>query len=314
MFGKCSGAGVRPAFEASRPCIFVAGETAVRRRPEARATVFETRSHSAGSLSRPGRERIRRRARPGLALLARAEPERHLERKEPAGPDGRSAGVVDGRSARPIHARHSQRAALHHGLRRRRAGIAGSDHLFRCGNRQTTLAARLQRFSQRHNLSSLCHLESGDRPGDRQCLCAGHAGNPRRLHGRGKAALEPVDDGGLRAPDFSQRPHRLAPDRPRPGHHPRHHRQLGRARSGRRPVLRVRQEDGRTGLGIGSRRPADGQFLLAAGAGLAGRTARVLCLDWRRQRRLRERPHGRSDLAHPAFQSRHQFLRARPQQ
>ena len=37
------GAGVPPAFWASRPCIF-AGETPVHRRPETRATIFQTRS------------------------------------------------------------------------------------------------------------------------------------------------------------------------------------------------------------------------------------------------------------------------------
>ena len=40
------GAGVPPAFWASRPCIF-AGETPVHRRPEARATIFQTRSRSS---------------------------------------------------------------------------------------------------------------------------------------------------------------------------------------------------------------------------------------------------------------------------
>src|ERR1041385_7862990 len=43
VFDKFSGAGVSPAFGGSRPLLFT-GETPVRRRPEARATIFQTRS------------------------------------------------------------------------------------------------------------------------------------------------------------------------------------------------------------------------------------------------------------------------------
>ena len=43
VFEKCSGAGVSPAVGASRPCVFT-GETPVHRRPEARATIFQTGS------------------------------------------------------------------------------------------------------------------------------------------------------------------------------------------------------------------------------------------------------------------------------
>jgi hypothetical protein len=46
VFEKCSGAGVPPASGASRPCIF-AGETPADRRPEARATIFQTSSKTA---------------------------------------------------------------------------------------------------------------------------------------------------------------------------------------------------------------------------------------------------------------------------
>ena len=54
----------------------------------------------------------------------------------------------------------------------------------------------------------------------------------------------------------------------RPGHHPRHHRQLGHARPGGGPVLCLRQEDRRAGLGLEPRRTAEGQFLFASAAWL----------------------------------------------
>ena len=221
---------------------------------------------------------------------------------------------MDGEPARPIHAGHRQRQALYHGLRRRRPGFAGSDHLSGRRNRQTALATWLQRFPQRHDLSSLRHLEPDHRPRNRQCLYAGHAGDSRGVHPGRQKTLGLIDDGSLRAADVPQRPHGLAAHRQGPCHHARHHRQLGRARSGRRPLLRVRQENGRTGLGFFARRPTARQFLLPPGAGLARWPARVLRFDRRRQRCLRERAHGRRALAHPAFQGGHQLIRPRPQQ
>src|SRR2546425_12660236 len=62
-----SGAGVPPAFGASGPCNF-AGETAVHRRPEARATIFQT---SAEQPLLHSRAKILGRARyPSPALRA----------------------------------------------------------------------------------------------------------------------------------------------------------------------------------------------------------------------------------------------------
>ena len=64
--------------------------------------------------------------------------------------------------------------------------------------------------------------------------------------------------------------------RRRPGHHARDHRQLGRARSGRRPLLRLRQEDRRAGLGLQPGRAAQGQFLFAPAVWLVSGPAGVL--------------------------------------
>ena len=114
--------------------------------------------------------------------------------------------------------------------------------LLRCRDGQEALGAALQRFPQRHHLPPLRHLQPGDRSGDRERVHAGHPRHPGRLHRRRQAALAALDDGGVRPADLSQQPHGVAGGGPRPGDHPRHHRQLGRARPGRRPLLCLRQE------------------------------------------------------------------------
>src|SRR5437870_4482343 len=70
------------------------------------------------------------------------------------------------------------------------------------------------------------------------------------------------------------------------------------------PDIRLRQEDRQDGVVVLTRRAAERQLLRAALEGMAKRQASLLHGLWRRQRDLRKRADGRTDLAVSHFRRR----------
>jgi outer membrane protein assembly factor BamB len=102
---------------------------------------------------------------------------------------------------------------------------------------------------------------------------------------------------------FPQRPHRLAGGGQGFGHHARHHGQLGRARAGGGPLLRLRQKDRPSRLGLDAGRTAQGQFLFPSRAGVAGRQAGLLRGHRRWRGGLRQCAHGQPIFQIPLFKA-----------